>query len=100
MTLTELRRRLPVGTEFLGEFIGANRRIFLSRFPAATPSFHRRVEIQNKKTMTCIVLDGPYKGEAIDLNWKHTVAAYDSAGAIILVDETGDAFLKITLPPS
>jgi hypothetical protein len=68
MTITEVRRRLPVGTEFTGEFLN----------PLRPDNPHiiarRKIVKQTASQMVSVFLEGAKLGEKIYLDWKGTKA--------------------------
>lgn len=91
ITIAEAMRRLPVGTEFTGEF--------LNPLPTMDPArlvTRRKVKRQTPARMVSTFLDGPRAGNEIELNWRG-VTADERDGAIYLtMNETGREFLRIT----
>lgn len=89
LSISELKRRLPAGTEFTGEFVGRNRQV-----AAAGMSICRRRVVKQGTQMVCVFLDGPKQGEQSYLTWRG-VSAKEIDGAIVLSDE-GEEFFRIT----
>lgn len=93
--LTQLRKLLPVGTEFTAEMIGDNRR----RCLAGQVLTRRRVVQQSRVEMASEMLDGPSPGTVVWLTWKFAEVVERPDGAIHLRfnDQRPEPdFLKIT----
>ena len=97
ISLAEARRRLPVGTEFIGEFIGINARIC----KPGMQTTRRQVVKNSSHELESILLDGPKKSQLIHLNWKHTSVEEENLSLIFTMTEVTpqEAFLKITIQP-
>ena len=94
LSRAEVRRRLPIGAKFTGEFIGKNRQFCRPGMEVC----QRQVIKQNSYEMLCLLLDGPKSGEETHLTWKH-IDALERDGAIILrMTEVNppEEFLRIT----
>jgi hypothetical protein len=99
MTIAELRRLLPVDKEWTGEYLGGSL-VVLGNAGSTTfhpnPPARRRVIKQSAYEMKSMMLDGPKANQVVYHNWKGTKARKEN-DAIILTDETGRDFLKITI---
>lgn len=96
LSRAEVMRRLPVRTQFTGEFIGKNRQICRPGMVVC----RRRVLKQTSYEMICLLLDGPKAGSHSHVTWRE-VQALEREGAIILVmteTDPPEEFLKITFP--
>ena len=94
ISIAEVKRRLTVGVEFTGEFVGRN----ANRCQPGMQRTRRRVR-KNKTELVSELLDGPKTGELIYLDWKNVVAD-ERDGSIFLTMmevEPPEEFLKITL---
>ena len=96
MTIAEVRRRLPVGTEFTAEFINPVGR---AKFGEGQHTSRRRVTKQSAREMVSLFLDGPKEGKEIFLGWKNTKAREEDGSIIFTMTDTGSPqdFLKITI---
>lgn len=94
LSIAEVKRKLPVGTEYTAEFIGKiNTRNVSQRI------LRRRV-LKHGNEMVSLLLDGPHQGEEIALSWKDTTAEEDDLGIIFLTRINAETYLKIWLPTS
>lgn len=90
LSIAEVRRRLPVGKFFTGEFIGRNGQLCKPE----NKILRRQVEAQKSNEMECRLKDGPDEGRVTYLEWIGVLAREDE-NAIILTC-TGEDFFKIT----
>lgn len=72
ISITTLRKRLPIGTTFTG--------LFLGNHVAVTTPTRRRVVRQSARQMVCELLEGEYAWQEIYCEWKG-VQALDSFAA-------------------
>lgn len=95
VSVAEVRRRLPVGTEFTGEFIGINAKNCRPGMQVT----RRRVVKNSSHELESVMLNGPQKDGLIHLNWKHVAAGERDGNIILTMTETKppEKFLKITL---
>lgn len=96
LSIAELQRRLPIGTEITAEFIGKVN----TRMAPDMKISKRKVVNNTKRLLESEFLDGPKKGQSIFLDWKG-VTADERDGSIYLSQsfspDTSEEFLKITL---
>ena len=95
ISISELKRRLPVGQTFTGEFVGWNPSVARKGMAVC-----RRRVVRQGQQMVCEFLDGPRRGEQSNLGWRG-LTAEEIDGAIVLCDQNGrdrqpEAFLKLT----
>jgi len=90
LSIAEVKRRLCVGTEYTGEFVGnmnthviGNGTITNLVKPESERITRRRVVKQGSK-MVSLILSGPKMDQEIDLSWPLTVAREDTDGNIVL----------------
>jgi hypothetical protein len=97
IAIAEVKRRLAVGTEYTGEFVGVN-----ARMCAPGMQVTRRRVVNNKTQLVSELLDGPKAGQLIYLNWKNVVADERDGSIFLTMTETPkpEEFLKITLTPA
>jgi len=104
ITIAEVKRRLKIGTEFTGEFVGSNAKVCKPGMQIT----QRRVT-KNNKELESLLLDGPNSGQKIYLNWTNVVAderdgsiflALNEEQALECVPQRNPEFLKITLTPA
>jgi hypothetical protein len=103
LSLEALRKRLPVGHEFTGEFVGKVNR---QRCKPEEVVMRRRVVANTTKELSCMLLDGPRAGETSTLPWKFTVLSgkerlnrsitADERDGSIFLTMNDDEFLKLT----
>jgi len=89
ITIAELRRRLPEGSEYDGEFL-------LTKFIRGGESDRQRRVVKKNTTshMVSTFLTGPKIGKNIYLDWRGCTAV-ESCGVIMIRSGESD-FLKIT----
>jgi len=92
ISAAEVRRRLPVGTECIVEFIGINRK----HCAPGNERTRRRIIGQTASQMVSLFLEGPKVDHRIYLQW-YRITAEEKDGAIILSDGYQGEFLKIEL---
>lgn len=92
LSIAEVKRRLPVGTEYVGEYVGGNAR----NVKLGGRIARRRVTKQTSYEMTSEVLTGPNSGSIPHLTWQGQKAREDD-GAIIILDHQGDQYFRITI---
>lgn len=100
LSIAEVKRRLPVGCIYLGEFIGGN----AHRAKPGNVCTKRRVETQ-KSQMVSRLLTGPNSNlsprddnkELIYLHWVGITADERDGSIFLTLVEGEDEFLKITI---
>lgn len=93
ISIAEVRRRMPPGTTYLGEFIGEKNRTF----PEINCT-RRRVKVNTKSQMVSEFLTGPKSGHQAYNEWKGVKATISRESDIILsLDDK--PYLKITICP-
>lgn len=90
ISITEVKRRLVAGTNFVGEFVGDNVRL-------CSPGMEktRRCVKKNTTEMVSEFLDGPKVGQSIFCKWAGVTA--DERDGSIFLTANGQEFLKITI---
>jgi hypothetical protein len=103
LTIAELRRLLPVGTEYTATYLGADQVIHgnlgPSIFEVDHKPYRRRVIANTSKMMRSLVID---TGSEPRCEWNQTLARWEDDGSIILSfpgSERGtyEDFMKIEL---
>ena len=92
LSIAEVKRQLPVGTEFTAEYCGP-----CVRF--ATELVTRRRVVKQTGTMTTRILTGSKAGHLVYCEW-HGVVAREECGSIVLTNtqvQPAEDFLRITL---
>jgi len=93
LSIAEVKRRLSVGVEFTGEFVGTN----AGRCQPGMQTTRRRV-VKNTSTLVSVLLDGPKKDELIYLDWKNVTADERDGSVFLTMADVNppEEFLKIT----
>ena len=103
LSIAEVKRRLPVGTEYTGEFIGTmNVRVIgnlgvTNLHKSEQERITRRRIVKQTSEMVSEFLDGPKAGQQIYLTWKGVSAQEDTDGSIVLMMDNVEPFLRIRL---
>jgi hypothetical protein len=106
MSVAELKRLLPVGTEYTAEFIGElNMRVLSNLGPTTlvkpeNERIARRRVVKQNSQMVSLILDGPKQGVETHLHWSGITARKDTDGGIIVTNKEYNPpkdFLKIRL---
>jgi hypothetical protein len=89
ITIAEVKRRLPVGTEYIGTYVG--------KFAYLTKGYTtcKRKVVRNTNTLESVFLDGSRAEERVFLPWR-SVTATENHDGITLSDDNGE-FLRIKL---
>jgi hypothetical protein len=101
IAIAEVKRRLPVGTEFTAEFL---REPLVVRgncgdtVMAPVQMITRRRVVKQTSQMVSVYLDGPKAGKEIYCDWAGVSAREDTDGSIILTNtkvSPAEDFLRI-----
>jgi hypothetical protein len=90
ISIADVKKRLGVGVEFVGEFVGDN-----AKFCRPGMEKTRRRVVTNNTQLVSEFLDGPKVGQVIYCKWAG-VTADERDGGIFLTSD-GEEFLKITI---
>lgn len=92
ITNAEVRRRLPVGTEYIGELLGPGVK------PEMKAPMRRKIVKISPSDMGSELLEGPSQGKTIFLgSWKEVKAREENDS--IILSNAGLDILKITVTP-
>lgn len=92
ISITALRKRLPVGAELTGEFIGVNRQ----HCRAGNECTSRIIVTNSSHQLVQRLLTGPIAGTLTYLQWSG-LTAYERDGSIFIADDVTEEFLKLTI---
>ncbi len=93
LTIAELRRQMPVGTQFKAAFLPRKNSVT----PADTNEYFRIVVKQTPTKMVSKYLEGPREGQEVTCTWRYVVAREENGKIILTHTDQGrsDDFLAI-----
>lgn len=92
MKISELKKLLPVGKEFVVEFIGINRKLCLPGMELT-----KRVVHQNNSQLVSQFLEGPKINQLIYMSWKGIEASERDGSIFLSGTDSGGDFLRIQI---
>lgn len=93
ISITAVKRLLPVDTIFQSEMIGRNRTVAKPEMVTTT-----RKIVKQGNEMISEIIEGDHAGKEVYLAWKGLTA--DLENNVITISKGGEGFLKITFPES